>query len=566
MNKVLVLTKILLKSGNGMDFASASTKKKRNKIGWLSKGKGALSYFILMILFIPFVFNLFKIAGDMYKVLKPINYESFVLSSGLSITSMLIFVFGIISSITIYYFSNDLESLISLPFKPWEIVISKFFSILIYMYIVALIAYTPSILAYGLNEGITITYIIYSIIVFIFLPIIPLTIGGIIAIVIMSFTSVVKNKDRFRMVSGMITFIIVMAININMQSFENLSSGNRSIQSLVNNKGNSIFSIVNKVIPTNMFAIKSLTFSSKLLGFLNIILFISVSILAIYIFLGIAQRLYFKGPIGSGETSGKRKVLTSKEFAKNTLRRTSYHSYLLKEIRLIFRNPTYFMNCVLMNFIFPLFFIIPILANGEGFKYLKQARGILKVGSPHLSLVLAISLAWSFVICTMGPVAVTSISREGKEIILSKFIPVDYSIQLFAKLSSGILINLVGCVISLVMFIVIFMPNIKIILSTCLIMFLGVVFANLIGILIDILHPKLIWDNEQKAVKQNMNVLIYMLVMFLIASIPIFMVFMLSLSYCKAVLVFTIPVIILDILLWMGVKKIGNNKISKLEL
>jgi ABC-2 type transport system permease protein len=35
----------------------------------------------------------------------------------------------------------------------------------------------------------------------------------------------------------------------------------------------------------------------------------------------------------------------------------------------------------------------------------------------------------------------------------------------------------------------------------------GVVFMNYLGLLIDLLKPKLIWDNELRAVKQNLNTL-----------------------------------------------------------
>lgn len=233
MNKVITLTKVLLKNGNA-EFSNGGLSTK-NKKGVLSKVTGIGKILLMLLIFAPFTFTLYAAGEQIYNALKPLNQQSFVLSFAISSSIMLVFIFGIIYSINVYYFSNDLEIVLPLPFKSSEIVLSKFLTVLMYEYLTVLILFSPYIVLYGIKEGFTFTYVLYSIIVFVFIPIIPLSLSGVLCMLIMSFTPFIKNKERFR--------------------------------------------------------------------------FISISMLILYIFIIFAEKLYFKGAVGSTEVTSKRVLL-----------------------------------------------------------------------------------------------------------------------------------------------------------------------------------------------------------------------------------------------------------------
>jgi ABC-2 type transport system permease protein len=62
----------------------------------------------------------------------------------------------------------------------------------------------------------------------------------------------------------------------------------------------------------------------------------------------------------------------------------------------------------------------------------------------------------------------------------------------------------------LVFIILLLQPPVYLVILAYISAILGVVFTAFTGILIDLKSPKLNWDNEQKAVKQNFNLLFNM--------------------------------------------------------
>jgi ABC-2 type transport system permease protein len=92
-----------------------------------------------------------------------------------------------------------------------------------------------------------------------------------------------------------------------------------------------------------------------------------------------------------------------------------------------------------------------------------------------------------------------------------KYIPVPYKEQMDAKLLSGMVVSGIG-MLALSILLAIFL---EIGAATAVLMVFaglnGVALTRLTGLFIDTANPKLNWDDEQKAVKQNMNLVYNML-------------------------------------------------------
>jgi ABC-2 type transport system permease protein len=67
---------------------------------------------------------------SVFRILQPMGKESALLTLAVIIGQMLVFVLGLIYVISAFYFSSDLDVLISLPVKPHWIILSKFTVIL----------------------------------------------------------------------------------------------------------------------------------------------------------------------------------------------------------------------------------------------------------------------------------------------------------------------------------------------------------------------------------------------------------------------------------------------------
>lgn len=118
MYKMLNLTKILLK--NSINFWGKSPKSKAQLI----KKTGLFLVFILA--FTPLVLTFGYMISGAYDLLIPVGQEGVLLSLSLSLVSMMIFFFGIFYVISVFYFTKDIEYLLPLPLRPWEIIGAKF--------------------------------------------------------------------------------------------------------------------------------------------------------------------------------------------------------------------------------------------------------------------------------------------------------------------------------------------------------------------------------------------------------------------------------------------------------
>jgi ABC-2 type transport system permease protein len=82
---------------------------------------------------------------------------------------------------------------------------------------------------------------------------------------------------------------------------------------------------------------------------------------------------------------------------------------------------------------------------------------------------------------------------------------------LIAKILPGFILGYVSVLIMVLLAVFMFKMPIWLGLLILLVGWLPVLFTCLTGLLIDVYNPKLDWDSEQKAVKQNVNVLYNML-------------------------------------------------------
>ena len=218
---------------------------------------------------------------------------------------------------SIFYFSEDIDILLPLPLKPYEILGAKLVIILIFEYFLEIILILPIFIAFGFKAG-NILFYVYSVILFLTLPIISLIFCSLISIFIMSFTNVVKNKDRFKLLSGFIGIAFVVLINIFMRK---VGGGSSQLTNILKNNSNAMNTATN-IFPSSKLAAYSLTSSSPLTASLNLLLFLTINFAVLIIFLIAAQALYFKGAVGISESSSKGKKLSESEF-NNASNKTS---------------------------------------------------------------------------------------------------------------------------------------------------------------------------------------------------------------------------------------------------
>jgi ABC-2 type transport system permease protein len=512
MNKLWVLTRTLLKNG-GETFPRFKGKKG-------GRTKTGLFVALIMLAFFPLAIVFAGMIAKLYEALAPLGQEGFVLALGFGVVSIGVFFLGIFYVAGIFYFSRDIENLLPLPLKPSEILGAKLVVALVFEYLTGIVILLPVLISFGLKSGGGIVYYLYSGIIFFVLPIIALVPAALINMIIMGFTNLAKNKDRFRIVGGVIALFLGLGMNIFIQRFAGTATNPEELQRIILEGNNSFMGIAANIFPGSKMAASALINSGNLDGLFHLFTFLLLAIFSLVLYFFLGQFLYFKGVVGISEAPSARKRLDGERLERTVRRSSPVKSYTLKELRLLFRTPVYFLNCVVMNFLWPLFLLIPLFTQPEAFKMLLMVESFVQ-DSQRGGIVLAIFFALSLFVSATNSIASTTFSREGQNIFVNKYLPIDYRKQLLAKLLSAVIMGFAGILSSLIIATFLFNLPGYLLFSLIIVGFLGTVFSSLLGMLIDLNFPKLDWDNEQKAVKQNFNSIITLLLSLAVAGIAI---------------------------------------------
>lgn len=523
MNKIWILTKVFIKNSGD----SVIKGKKRR----LPRGLSTILVIAILMMSIGIPFGVFIKEG--YKLLEPMGQSGIILGFGISMVSIAIFIFGIFYVLTTFYFSRDIEYLLPLPIKSFHILTAKFITVIIYEYLTEVVFLLPVLVVYGIMSCGGILYYLYSIIIFLTLPVIPLAAASAINMILMRFTNLGKHKDALKVAGGIMAMFFVVGFNMLMQKNAAAANNPQKMLSMLTEGKNSLVGLSTRVFPTAKIAAWSLIESNSARGIINLAVFLSITVAFIGIFMVMAEILYFRGVVGVSESFSKNKKLTSKELEKNLVQSSPIKSYTIKELKLLFRTPSYFLNCVLMNFLWPIFLLIPTVSQPELIIAFRNSNNFLN-NTRMLGIVIAAAFGIGMFMAGSTGISATAISREGQNLFVGKYLPMRYRDQIFAKVLSGIIINLIGIIVSLgIAAAFVKLPYYLIVLIIVSATF-GIILIGLTGIFIDLNFPKLNWDNEQKAVKQNFNLMINMFLAMLLAAAVIFVTIKLKLNLLQA--------------------------------
>lgn len=500
MSNYLSLVKVFLRS---LSMRDADDKKKKaiNKI---------LVGFVSIFVMLPFALICMFFVMSMTGVLKEYGYATTGLEVMCILISIFSFVFGFNVILNEFYFTGDVESLLPLPIKPFQIIAAKFSAAFIAETLMQLIIVVVSVIGYYLGSGIEFYYFFLGILGMITLSLIPMIYCGIISILLMSFTKFIKNKETVKKIGvGLVVVLLLGAIyalggltDFNVDTYiKKFVNGDKSLLYTMR----WIFPHIHLFIDT----ISSGSISSLLL-------YILVNILYVLVFLGLAQALYFKGLVGlnTGDTASKKG-----NSIEDTKIESPMKAYFKKEIFILFRTTAYFLNCILINFIWPLlvYVIYKIRFYDVSLDELRNLASNCDNGLLLIILLFVVSV--SILLPAVNSIAASSFSREGKNFDFMKSIPFDYDEQVFVKSLVSISIAFLGVNIFAVIFYIMIGLPLTVILIYVLISLLCIFFISELGILIDSINPKLVWDDELNALRENTNNFIVMGITLLVFGI-----------------------------------------------
>ncbi|MBP5445859.1 MAG: hypothetical protein J6Y28_06785 [Acholeplasmatales bacterium] len=539
--KTIKLLKVFLKN-----FEMIAFEKKKSKVFYM-----VMAIVTMLIIFIPTAFMIGIISYGMTVSLVENNHLNEGINFLLYAISIFSFVFSINVIFNVFYFSSDIERILPMPFKEHQIIGAKFFNTLINENFIELILILSSLIGFYIGGKLDIYALFIILIALVSLPVLPLVYCSIICMVFMFLTRKITNKDLVSKFSSLLLILAVVGILLMAIFLTNFD-----LEDFTLNLVNSNFMEVCKYIFPNVYFL-----TDSMSNPISIVFYLLITLGSIGIFYLFAKLLYFRGLNQSNYKKDKKKEIVYKKSSKNV-------SYLKKEFKLLFKTPAFFSNCVIINFIWP--FLIALVA------FIYDRTGNLKKildlyydnnYTVHLSFIIGIIIL-SILITAVNSISSSSISREGSSFFYMKLVPISYKSQIIIKAFCSIIVSYIGLFLYILVFSIIFNLGILNTILYLVLSLISVVFISFLGVYLDTVNPKLVWDDEINALRGNHNVFINMAFAILISGVLVGLIFMLKFLNLGLVIAYLLSFVIIiaaTVLIYFISMKYGSKNIERIE-
>lgn len=416
---------------------------------------------------------------------------------------LVVLILGLFLVISTFYFSNDLSILVPLPLKPSHIFTGKLATVMINEYLTAALFFVPTVIAYTRFAGGNLSYWLALVIVFLLLPLLPLTISSVLALGLMKVINR-RHRDTLMVIGSLIIVALSLGLNFFIQA--NVGNNPAALEELLTSRYGLIETVGSR-FPGSVWATKAIALAGSAEGWLNLGLFVAIAVIALLLLMAIAEKLFFAGLIGGDEVIRRSKQLSQAQWEAKTLPRSVFSALFWREWKLFLRTPIFALNGFLGALVMPVALVLPLLAQGQG--QLDQVVNVLQTEPGSTMVTLGVA-ALIILLGSMNTMASTSISREGKLFYISKMIPVPAETQARAKLTHAFVGALVSVVPITLVYIFFLRPSWLNVVAALLIGLSGSLLGLAVGLYIDMRWPRLHWTNPQQAVKNNFNAVIPM--------------------------------------------------------
>jgi ABC-2 type transport system permease protein len=502
MSRFRALLKAGLKSNFGLSLLMYRVVKQKKDI-WL------VPLVILAVFGLaPLLYYYLKFIEFTYRLLEPLGQQSAILTLGILAGQLFILVFGLFYIISAFYFSRDLEILIPLPVRPFQVMLSKFGVILTNEYMTVALLVLPILVYFGILAKAGPAYWLKAALVYLFLPVIPLAIVSIVVIILMRFVNLGRKKDLLIIVGSILLIIIGMSAQFWLNRSTDLEPNSEAVIKFFSSS-DSLLHRVGSRFPPSIWATKALAggFSRAAGG--NLLLFAGVSLILLLGMTAGAEALFYRGLVGLGETSRRGRTLSRADISRRVSSgRPAVLTIFQREWRIMNRTPIFLLNGILTVVLIPAVFLVMAAAR-SGDSDLTALLSLLS--SKNAFAVILASAAFMTICGSLNGTSSSAFSREGSQFWMSKVIPVLPREQVAAKFLHSYLVALLGIAAATVVLVWQFRLKFGI-LAAATGLALGAAFVlTAVGLAIDLARPLLDWINPQKAIKQNLNVLIALL-------------------------------------------------------
>ena len=415
-------------------------------------------------------------------------------------------IFTLASSMSNFFFSDDIKILTRLPIKIKDIIAAKIVSMSTTNFIVYLFISYPAAIKYGLLKNAGILYYLFFVIGSIAIPLIITSIISLVTIFIMQYITKIPNlKNKFQFISLLLVFVFYQMVIPKLSSEENFN--------IAFDKAKNIFKYL---FPFDNLFQKSIGLIGESVSILSLIILVGLCAVLFYLTSNLMVKPFLKGFQQNRVSPNKKKKVNIAKVKSTSVTFT----IAKKEMVDIIKTPIYLFNTMFTGVFVIIIFVIGFLnaakedmgANGGVLSLIsKLHEKIYPFISKEFLLTIVIVFLVGFALALISGISndpsATSISREGKNIRLLKSLPINSKDQIKGRIVASTLLKIIAQTPIFIVLMIALGKYFYLMILGLLGFVLASFFISNLGLFFDIRSPKLKWDTPQQAIKQNMNVL-----------------------------------------------------------
>ena len=359
------------------------------------------------------------------EILNPMGLIDVLLSIFIILTAVLTILEGAYKSQGMLFEAKDSELLFSLPITKKMIFTIRIIKLMTFQFLYNSLFLIPSVIVYGIYKKVDLNFCMSSILMIVLSPIIPTIIGCIIGYIIKGISSKFKSKRFVQVILSSSLLLVVLYISFNK---------NKILEYITQNASNIDVLIKQIYYPAVLFSnlIKSFNITEFLI-------LLAICILPLVIFIYFGSIYYFTIISKSGE-----KGISKKTVIKNNKYKVKKPQYALiaKELKRFFTSPVFIINSG-FGLVLIVVATIGLVTNFKGlvagFSSGIEAEISTETVMQYISKIyLCLVVLMSF----MTSITSSMISLEGKNIEITKSLPVSSKKILLAKILTSNIISI----------------------------------------------------------------------------------------------------------------------------
>ncbi|HEY9053188.1 MAG TPA: hypothetical protein VIO60_00070 [Rectinemataceae bacterium] len=493
------LVLLYLKTSFGLTFPSREElKKPKTLVKTIAIGIGILA------LAADFGFIFVMMNTSLYRALAPAGLQSFILLNASATAAIIVFILAFMMALSMFSSSAAESSLLALPLRPSWVLGAKMIQVYAVDAIAGIFALLVAAGVYGINERPPAAFYIYAILNALALPLFPLALAYLILIPASTFSKLLRNRQAMLYIGGFLGLFVALGFNIYLQG--TLSRmGDAAALSLLAGP-DSFMSKAGRAWPPSFLAWVSLRDASRPLALAASLSNLALGLASCSAVAFLLGTSYVKSLQAFGESTARRGKLVLSADGKSGVfaRRSPGTALLVREFRLMNREPIYFLNGPFVVLLLPLVLAVAYLAQGDVIRS-QMAGALALLGGPAGYLIPA---AFGAFLGASTSIACTAVSRDAKFLPWIRALPISPLSYFKAKFLHAELFAVFGSLTGSVIGSLVLGSRI---LDVFLALGLSNAFCfafNLGGLWLDTAWPRLSWDNPMAALKQNPNAVI----------------------------------------------------------